>query len=238
LYSLFHDEAFFILSKKGTVKGQFVLKRRPFFAGLITDCASSTDCVSPKTMFHSLLYLVASIATVACGQTRSNARFASQLNMNVKRKRNQASCASLATTTGNILVNLLLFRVFDVLLRGPTPPLAHIFSAVVSSAVVFELLWFVGCTANQKYAWLENAGRRHASYNRWATYNGDFENAASLLDMHMWQSLCSSAVPYLATIFMCRGGYWVNLLLICQLCFRQYTTFKKRFRAGVDATTK
>ena len=189
-------------------------------------------------MFHSLLYLIVSIASVAHGQTTFSSHAVSRQN---KLARNRASCASLSATACNGLINVVLFAVFGVLLRGPSPPPAYVVSTLVSSAVLFELFWFVGCTANQRHAWLEDAGWHHSSYNRWTVFKGNFENACSLLDMHPCQNICTNVLPYFATAVVCQGGYWVNLLLTFQMCFRQYVYYeslKTKYTAGSNTRAR
>lgn len=175
-------------------------------------------------MFHTLLYIIACVTTVACGQ-RTFDRRRRQPNDGVGMS--QAACSALMTTSGNVFFNVVLMQTFGFLLRGPSPPLAYIFPTLLSSTVMFELCWFVGCTACEKHTVLANAGRNHVSYGRWTTFKGNFENAASLLDMHPWQSMCSTVLPFFAAVLACQGGYWINLLLVCHLCVRQFTFYER-----------
>ena len=174
-------------------------------------------------MFHTLLYIIACIATVACGQRTFDRRRLQQNNAAVSR----AACSALMTTAGNVFCNVVLMQVFEFLLRGPAPPLAYTFPTLLSTVVMFEVFWFVGCTACERQTVLVNAERNHTSYNRWTISKGNFENAASLLDMHPWQSMCSTVLPFFATALVCQGGYWINLLLICHMCVRQFTFYER-----------
>lgn len=173
-------------------------------------------------MFHSILYFGLTLATIVVPSIWHEQRSRKDQPCNRNNDAQAGLVGAMIQSVSNAFITAVVFRLSALLLSATGPPLRYSLAILMANVCFFELFFFFGCeicTLNR----MHDAARNHESYFRWTRFQGKFQFAVSLLDMHPVHALCTGAFPLLATALVTGSGWLTNMVLVAHLAFRQYT---------------